>query len=291
MIWFIFSILTAFFESMKDVFSKKSLKNIDDYIVSWSYSFFSLPFLIPILFFMEVPSLSTRFWIILIIAGFLGSFSTILYMKAIKSSDLSITTPMLAFVPLFLLLTSPLMLGEFPNSIGLIGIVLIFTGSYLLNMKEINIGYLSPFRKLLKERGPKLMLMVAFLWSISSNFHKMGIQESSPTFWAISLEIFLTIILTPIMLYKSQKNLDQIKTGWKALIPIGFFSALTLIFQMNALKLALVVYVLSLKRTSVILDVLLGHFIFKEKNVHERLIGTVIMLIGVLFIVSSGVQE
>jgi hypothetical protein len=35
--WFIFSILTALFESMKDVFSKKSLKNIDDYIVSWSY--------------------------------------------------------------------------------------------------------------------------------------------------------------------------------------------------------------------------------------------------------------
>ncbi len=194
MIWFIFSILTAFFESMKDVFSKKSLKNIDDYIVSWSYSFFSLPFLIPILFFMEIPSLSIQFWIILIIAGFLGSISTILYMKAIKSSDLSITTPMLTFVPLFLLITSP------------------------------------------------------------------------------------------IMLYKSQKNLDQIKTGWKALIPIGFFSALTLIFQMNALKLALVVYVISMKRTSVILDVLLGHFIFKEKNVYERLIGAVIMVIGVLFI-------
>ncbi len=70
MIWFIFSILTAFFESMKDVFSKKSLKNIDDYIVSWSYSFFSLPFLIPILFFMEIPSLSIQFWIILIIAGY-----------------------------------------------------------------------------------------------------------------------------------------------------------------------------------------------------------------------------
>jgi uncharacterized membrane protein len=284
MIWFIFSILTAFFESMKDVSSKKSLKNTDDYIVSWSYSFFSLPFLIPILFFMEIPSLNSQFWIILIITGSLGSISTIIYMKAIKSSDLSITTPMLTFVPLFLLITSPLMLGEFPNLIGLIGIFLIFAGSYLLNIKEINLGYLSPLRKLLKEKGPRLMLIVAFLWSISSNLHKMGIQESSPTFWVISTEIFLTIVLTPIMLYKSQKNLDEIKTGWKALVPIGLFSALTLIFQMNAFKLALVVYVISVKRISAILDVLLGHFIFKEKNVYERLIGAVIMVIGVLFI-------
>ncbi len=276
--------LTAFFESMKDVFSKKSLENTDDYIVSWSYSFFSLPFLIPILFFTEIPYLSIRFWIILIITGVFGSISTILYMKAIKSSDLSITTPMLTFVPLFLLITSPIMLGEFPDPIGLIGIMLIFSGSYLLNIKEINAGYLSPFRKLLKEKGPKLMLLVAFLWSISSNLHKMGIEASSPILWVISTEIFFTIILTPIMFYKSQKNLNQIKTGWKALIPIGCFSALSLIFQMNALKLALVVYVISVKRTSVVLDVLLGCCIFKEKNLTERLAGAAIMAVGVLFI-------
>ncbi len=284
MIWLIFSILTALFESMKDVLSKKSLKNTDNYIVSWSYSFFSLPFLIPILFFMEIPSLSIRFWIIIIVAGFLGSISTILYMKAIQASDLSITAPMLTFVPLFLLITSPLMVGEFPNPIGLIGIFLIFAGSYLLNIKEINIGYLYPFRKLLKENGPKLMLLVAFLWSISSNIHKMGIQASSPIFWVISTEISLTVILTPVMLYKSKKNLPQIKAGWKALLPIGFTGALALIFQMNALKLALVVYVISIKHTSAILDVLFGHFIFKEKNVYERLTGAAIMVIGVLFI-------
>ncbi len=58
--WFIFSFLTALFESLKDVFSKKSLKNIDEYIVSLALRFFALPFLLPLLFFIEVPSLGNK---------------------------------------------------------------------------------------------------------------------------------------------------------------------------------------------------------------------------------------
>lgn len=287
MIWFMFAILTAMFDSMKDVFSKNSLKNIDEYIVGWSFRFFALLFVIPLLAFTEIPSLDTKFWTVLFVAGSLGTITTLLYMKAIRYSDLSVIAPMITFTPLFLLITSPLIVGEFPNFIGLVGVCLIVAGSYLLNIKERNNGYLAPLRKLLKERGPKLMLIVAFIWSITSNFDKIGVQKSSPVFWVIAEEIFLTVVLTPIMLYKSQKDLNQIRTGLKALIPIGFFSALTLVFQMNAIKLAPVAYVISVKRISTIMSVLFGWFIFREKGIQERLIGAVVMVIGVLFIALS----
>jgi uncharacterized membrane protein len=287
MVWFIFAVLTALFDSMKDVSSKYSLKNIDEYIVSWSFRFFALLFLIPLLPFTEIPPMDSQFLTVLFIAGSLGTIATVLYMKAIRYSDLSITAPMITFTPLFLLVTSPLILGEFPNHLGLTGVFLIVAGSYMLNVKERNNGYLAPFRKLLKERGPKLMLIVALIWSITSNFDKIGVQRSSPVFWVIAMEIFLTIVLTPIMLYKSQKNLNQIRTGLKTLVMLGFFSALTLIFQMNAIKLALVTYVISVKRTSVIMSVLFGYLIFREKGIQERLIGVTIMVIGVLFIALS----
>ena len=48
MVWFIFAILTAFFESMKDIFSKKGIKHIDEYIISWSLRFFALLFTLPV---------------------------------------------------------------------------------------------------------------------------------------------------------------------------------------------------------------------------------------------------
>jgi len=286
MIWFVYAILTAFFESMKDVFSKKNLKYIDEYIVSWSLRLFALPFLIPFLFFIEIPSLNKQFWIALFIAGSLNVVTTILYMKAIKYSDLSITVPMVTFTPLFLLTTSPLIVGEFPNLFGLIGVILIVFGSYTLNIKQRHKGYLAPFKALLKERGPKLMLLVAFIWSITSNFDKIGVQNSSAIFWVIVTNIFITLAMLPIVLHKSQRNVQQI-TNFKALLPIGLFGALTLIFQMTAINLTLVAYVISIKRISTIISVLFGYLIFREKGIKERLLGAIIMVIGVAFIALS----
>src|SRR3989338_4529525 len=152
MVWLLFAFLTAFFESLKDVFSKKSLENCDEYVVAWSLRFFALLFLIPLLFFIEIPSwqsLGLQFWVALFIAGFLNVIATILYMRAIKSSDLSITVPMVTFTPLFLLITSPLIVGEFPNSMGLIGVLLIVVGSYMLNIKQRHQGYFAPFKVLI----------------------------------------------------------------------------------------------------------------------------------------------
>ncbi|MBI4652315.1 EamA family transporter [Candidatus Desantisbacteria bacterium] len=287
MTWLIFAFLTALFESLKDVSSKMNLRNIDEYIISWSLRFFALPFLIPLLFFTKIPSLGTQFWIALLVGGSLNVFTTILYMKAIKASDLSITVPMVTFTPLFLLLTSPFMVGEFPGIYGIIGIVLVVLGSYVLNIKQRHKGYFAPFRALLKEKGPKLMLLVAFIWSITSNFDKIGVKNSSSIFWAIVMNIFLTIAMFPIMLYKSQGSIKQIIVNYKALIPIGLFSALVLVSQMTALNLTLVANVISIKRTSTILSVFLGYFIFKEKGMTERLLGVVIMVAGVLFITLS----
>jgi uncharacterized membrane protein len=153
-----------------------------------------------------------------------------------------------------------------------------------LNLNEKEKGYLAPFRAILKEKGPRLMLAVAFIWSITSNFDKIGVQNSSPIFWAIAINIFLFLLMLPIMLYKSRKNIKKIPTNLGSLIPIGLFGALTLISQMSAINLTLVAYVISIKRTSAIMSVLFGYFIFNEKGIKERLAGAVIMVIGVLFI-------
>jgi len=284
MVWFIFAFLSAFFDALKNVFSKINLKTIDEYIVAWSLRFFTLPFLIPLLYLIKIPPLKNQFWIALFVGGSLNVITTILYMKSIKSSDLSLTIPMVTFTPLFLLITSPLIVGEFPNLLGIIGVLLIVLGSYLLNIKQTTKGYLAPFKALLKEKGPRIMLLVAFIWSITSNFDKIGVRSSSPIFWVIAVNTFVTLALFPIMLFKSQKFLKKIFKNYKPLFSIGFFNGLTLIFQMIAINLTLVAYVISIKRSSALISVLFGHLVFKEKEVKERLLATIIMLIGVLLI-------
>lgn len=282
--WLVFAISTAFTESLKDVFSKKSLRSINEYTTAWALPTFSLCFLLPLLFFIEIPDLSMEFWIALFVSGGLNVLAVILYMKALKSSDLSLTVPMVAFTPLFLLITSPLILGEFPNITGLIGVLLIVTGSYILHLRPNQKSYLAPFRALFEEKGPRLMLMVALIWSVTSNFDKIGIQNSSPLFWSIAATLFMSVGLTPIVWVKFEKQDINSATLLLRLLPIGFFNALTIVFQMIAIDMTLVAYVISIKRTSAILVVLWGYFIFKESGIKNRLPGVIIMITGVFLI-------
>ena len=287
MLWILFAFLGAFCESLKDVFSKKALngiRNIDEYVAAWSMRFFALPFLLSLLLFVEIPVIGDGFWSALLVSGGLNTITTILYMKALKASDLSVTVPMVTFTPLFLLVISPLILGEFPGFFGVIGIILIVMGAYMLNIKKRRDGFFAPFRALLHEKGPRLMLCVAFIWSISSNFDKIGVVNSSPVFWTASLNLFLTMTLLPIMLLKSHSCTSQVKNNIKALLPIGFFTAMMHLFIMTALSLTLVAYVISIKRTNALFSVLWGALFFKEKHIKERLIGALIMVVGVLLI-------
>jgi uncharacterized membrane protein len=282
--WLILGIFTAFFEALKDVFGKQNLKQSDEYVVAWSLSFFSVIFLIPWVIYTGIPALNSQFWIALLIGGSINAVTALLYIKAIKVSDLSLTVPLVALTPLFMLLTSPLIVGEYPSFFDYIGILLIVTGSYLLNIKEKSQGYLAPFKALLKEPGPKLMLIVAFLWSITSNFDKIGVKNSSAIFWLFSIFGTMSVLLLPILLHKTPNPSRKILKQLPMLAAMGFFNAIGVLCQMQALTLTLVVQVIAIKRTSVLMGVLFGHFIFKEKDIQQRLLGAGIMILGVFFI-------
>ena len=284
MTWLILGIFTAFFEAVKDVFGKQNLKKSDEYVVAWSLAFFSVIFLTPWVIYTGIPALNTQFWISLLIGGSINAVTTLLYIKAIKVSDLSLTVPLVALTPLFMLLTSPLIVGEYPKFFDYIGILLIVAGSYLLNIKKKSQGYLAPFKALLNEPGPKFMLIVAFLWSITSNFDKIGVKNSSPIFWLFSLFGTMTILLLPVLLQKTPNPSRKIIKQLPMLAAMGFFNAVGVLCQMQALTLTLVVQVIAIKRTSVLMGVLFGHFIFKEKDIQQRLLGAGIMILGVFFI-------
>ena len=282
--WIIYSLLTALFESLKDVLGKKSLEKCNEYIVAWALRLFALPFLLPLLFFTKEIVLGSGFWIALLAGGTLNLITTVLYMKAIKASDLSVTVPMLTFTPLFLLITSPIIVGEFPPLLGISGILLIVFGSYLLHLKEKQKGILAPFKAIITEKGPRLMLVVAFVFSITANIDKVGIQSSSVVLWAVAIHIFTIITMVPLVWVTSRSCIHQLGKHRNVLIPLGFINALKYFFQLAALQFTLVAYVISIKRTSAILCVIFGALIFKETGIKERLTGSVIMVLGVLLI-------
>lgn len=281
MLWLPLSLLTALSESLKDVAGKKALTEGNVYITGLAYRLFALPIVLPLLFFWPVPEIKPLFYLALLGGGLLNVLVTVLYMKALKASDLSSSVPLLTFTPLFMLLTSPLMLGEYPGIAGGAGIVLIVAGAYMLNYKQASSSFVHPFIAIVQNKGSRYMLIIAFIWSITANFDKMGVVNSSPVFWVVSISVFLSGGMFVTVLFKVPKQLGQLRNDFSKLIPVGFFGAVGMIAQMFAVQLTLVSYVIAIKRSSALFSVVWGHLFFKERGFGSRVVGTLLMLAGV----------
>lgn len=284
MLWVLYTLISAFSWATADAFTKKISYKFDDYIVIFSRFLYATPFLLVLLFFIEIPSLNNIFWITLIISLPIEVIAWILYIKAIRVSPLSLVVPFITLTPVFLILTSFLILGEFPTLTGLIGIFFVVFGAYLLNIQDIKKGLLAPIKAIFKERGCIFMIIVAFLFSINTNLGKVLARESSPMFVSATYFPLVAIILFTILMIKSKNNINQLYQDKKMQIFSGFFFALMMIFHYLAVMLVIVPYMSSVKRTSTLFGTLYGWLIFKERNISGRIIGTIIMLVGVSLI-------
>ena len=278
------SFLAAFSQATKDIYSKHLLKEGDEYVVSFATIFFTLPFLAVLVVALPVPSLGSSFFQALITGAVLFTAGFILWTKALKHSDISATIPLIAFTPVFTLFTSPFIQGEFPSTIGLGGVLLVVAGSYVLNLKRAAEGWLVPFKALLHEHGPRTMLLAVLIISVAGNIDKVGVNNSSPLFWLFSINVLISALMLVLMLYKS-KNVNHLRTHWKELSLLGFIMAVNQVFHIIAVSLTLVAYVFSIKRLSILISVLAGHYFFKEKDVKQKLSGSIIMVLGVVLIV------
>ncbi len=282
--WVLFAVLNPIVDATRNVFSKKASLNVDSLVVSWINNLIPLLFFSPVIFFIEFK-FNHQFIISLFVSGIINTAAAILYHRAISKEDISVVVPMLSFTPLFLLIMSPIIIGEFPTFKGLIGILLIVFGSYILNLDIRKEGFLFPLKSLLKNKGTRYMLIVAFIWSISANFDKKGIESSSILQYIFFINLFVTIGTTIFSLQKGKLSFASTWQERKNLFLVGILTSLGYLFHMIALSLTLVAYVIALKRTAGMITVLLGYFFLKEKNIKERLLGSSIMFLGVLFIV------
>lgn len=284
--WIFLAFGVALFDSLKNVLAKSTLKNADEVIVAWSNSFFSAILLLPVLFW-GLPEIKPMFFVGLFVSGTLNVVALIFFMKSIRFGDLSNTVPLTTISPLLLLITSPIIVGEFPSFQGILGMIAIVIGAYILNFQKGQNDLFLPFKLIFFEKGPRYMLLVVLIWSVTANFDKIGVVNSSPLFYSFSVQLYIGLVLLFIVLPKFRKNNSLFKTNKKAFWSIGILSTLTIICHMLAIQLTLVPYVISIKRTNSILSVIFGRIFFKEGNLKERLFAASLMFIGVLLITFS----
>ncbi len=277
------ALLSAVFEAVKISLAKQIINEVDEYWLSWLTRLIPALLLLPLVLASKPPSLGNQFWLVFIFIAVTTAVDTVLYLKAVKAGPISLSAPMQAFGPLFLLVSGPLILGELPSSSGLLGVGLIVAGSYILNLKAGVKSIWQPFQAILQQPGTRLMLLVTLIWSLEATFHKIGLLNSSVVFWTFAQFAGPAIALTPVVLFRRSKAKCD-KKIWLTIFLIGLIIVLGQLAQMTSLKSILAVYSIAIKRTSIFFTVLLGWWFFKETDIKKRLAGAVLMVVGVLLI-------
>ena len=137
-------------------------------------------------------------------------------------------------------------------------------GSYVLNLNAAADGVFGPLRSIFKNKGTRMMVMVAFIWSITSTFDKVGVKNSSPIFWAIVLFGFIGLGILPLVILKSKNPIQGIRSHWRLLLAAGIANGIGVGCQMVAVGMVAVTQVIAVKRMSSLISVVFGYFVFGE---------------------------
>ena len=286
MIWVIFSVLSGLGDAISYAIIKK-LSKLDKMLALASRYLIALPFILLAFLFYDVPKVSLYFYIVVIVDTIVALAGIYLMIESLEHSDISSSIPMLSFSPIFLIVVSFIVLKELPNLFGLTGITMVVIGSYILNIKSIRNGYLEPFRTIFKDKGIFYMFVVSFLFSISATVGKIGILLSNPAYFTFMVYLASSIMILPFCFKNIRKKAVAIKGNVNYILILGISTAAMEILYAIAVKYALVSYTISLKRASVIFSVIIGFFVFKEKNFKVKIAGTILMFAGAALIILS----
>jgi drug/metabolite transporter (DMT)-like permease len=281
-LWIPLTLLCAFFSASSDAATKKSLPGQDPVVLIWAIQLLTLPFFALALPWIVVPKLDAEFWKFLLAALPLEVAASVMYVQALRLSPLSLTLPFLAFTPIFLTAVSFFVLGERIHLIAGAGIFLIAAGSWVLNLKGSSGGILGPFRAMTKEKGSLLMIVCAGIYAFTSALGKGAINHSNSLFFMVVYYSLVVLTLTPIALLSIRKNGELpefLPLAKRAILPAAL-TAGVLVTHTIAVSMAPVSYMISVKRTSLLIGVLYGKFLFGEKNIRSRFAGAGIMLAG-----------
>jgi len=224
---------------------------------------------------------------------FLNLAANFLFLRSVQISPLSLTTPYLSFTPVFTAVTAFLFYEETPTTLGLVGIATVCLGAFFLNPGNKEHGIWAPLKALWHERGSFYMLIVAGLWSITPVIDKGASQLTSPIWHTLVLALGVAVCFTIFRVAKDGGDTTELLGELKlhpwvlALAGLSAVGAMTL--QLGSYEFTKVAYVETVKRAvGVISAIVAGYWMFNEGDIGRRLLGAIVMVIGVAMVLLAG---
>lgn len=264
------------------------------------------------------PPVLTGFWTVVC----LGAVANIVIQffnaqaASLDIGEVSLTAPLQAMTPgliTFLAIT----LGEFPGPMGIIGVLLMMVGSYVLlweKTPEHWIDYFGPLRRLRllfrlrhlssEERDKTIVVSLAlgsaFFGTIGLLFDglyvRRGVNVQGLILGGMTFTGFLAIIYGLLSIFKPDRMVNQdsgfpvwSKRTMLAIIGCSLFWVGHILLIAPAYCHTFVAYVGTLKRFSILFSVIMGWWLFRESDIRKRLWAALLIIAGAICISFDGI--
>lgn len=258
--------------SLSNVFQKKLAFEGENPVIVNFINYLLLSLLsVPLLFFVDYSAVNLKFLLYALAGGLTGAICNCFMVMALEKGELSVLGPINSYKAVIGLIFGMLILHEMPNMYGILGIVLIISGSYFILE--------SP--KALMKKDIQYRIYALIFSAIEAVFIKKVIILSSITASFITSSFLGAIFSFIIMnIFSSSKLKLPVKRHLIMYVLTALCFGLMTFTTAYVFKYMNVGYALSLFQLSIIINVILGYKLFNEKNLLKKLFGSLIILIG-----------
>ncbi|MDF2908547.1 MAG: hypothetical protein K0R34_3868 [Herbinix sp.] len=276
-LWILFASISGIFVSLRELYIKKYIKQSPE-IISFTTRFYGSIVFIIIAFQGNIVIKDLPVFIgITLLTVIITAVATLIRLRLIKTEDLSLTTPWLGCIPIFVVTWSMILYHELPDTLALIGILLVCIGAFTINLHggRIKINSASLW-----------MILVAILLGFTTSVDKIAIGASS----AITYSLIWTIASAVLMYSVARTKTKRVLIVDKHLIIQAVLWVIEFLFQMLAVQNISQIssgqtYVKTLTMLNIVITTVISSIIFKEKERRKRILSAVLIFIGAVIVV------
>lgn len=277
------ALLCACTSTAKDIVSKAVAAKVHpdtSTVASFLFAlpFYGLIFLGLLLVEGEDVSLSRTFLLLVLLRGISDVFAEGCKMRALNVGDVSLVSGLLALSPLILTVISPFITGDRVELSEGIGIVCIVLGGLILVRRDRSTG------KVVQPVAVVYALGGSFAFALNSALDRLAVGHAGAVTSAFSVTLCAALLTLPALLRVPAAK-SELANNTGAFLLRGFFETIFMVAKMAALTTLPAHVVVGLMRMSMIFTVLVGGAWFHEQDRSRRVLGTILMYIGVLFLV------
>lgn len=227
-------------------------------------------------------------WVLIGLSSVIHVIYFVLLGGAYSRTDLSVVYPLARGTgPIFVLVLSIVILREFPSLFGLLGILAVVVGVYLIQASALTFYALGTPLRALVSSGSRWALMTGLTIGLYSIIDSAGVQHVHPLMYMYLWSTGTFAIIAPWMASRATtvRRLKR-EIGWIFAAGGLMFGAYILV--LTVLQTSSVSYVSAARETSIVFAAIYGGLLLREGVGLARILGACLVACGVAFIGIAG---